>query len=214
VCTQERRSEHQHPLYRALEPGARCFKIGAQMLIGLLIVLGLFLQLVLLVICQTDQFFAQLLFGEPSPSKPAVAYPLELVGFGLVLAAVVELAYMLFTEEPDEALDPLLMGLAAATLLTVAQIKTDAAGWRIALLILVLSAAVGFLFFIRYAYPLTPRRRNPQEEEELRTLVERLERAESTLKAHINDLDRKQEELEAPLEEPPESPRDGQEPRS
>ena len=37
--------------------------------------------------------------------------PLELVSLGLMYAAGVELAYMLFTQGPDEAIGPVILGL-------------------------------------------------------------------------------------------------------
>src|SRR5205807_5850039 len=42
---------------------------------------------------------------------------LELIGAALVVAAAIELAYTLFTEGPDEALNPLMLGVASAALL-------------------------------------------------------------------------------------------------
>jgi hypothetical protein len=39
------------------------------------------------------------------------------IGIGLAAAAAIELAYTLFTDGPDEALDPLMLGLASTLLL-------------------------------------------------------------------------------------------------
>jgi len=50
--------------------------------------------------------------------KLAKMATLEVVAWALGYSAAVELAYMLFTEGPDEAVDPVIMGSAAAALLT------------------------------------------------------------------------------------------------
>ena len=47
---------------------------------------------------------------------------LEIVSHGLAYAAGVELAYMLFTPGPDEAVEPLILGLAAAILASTSKI--------------------------------------------------------------------------------------------
>ena len=44
-------------------------------------------------------------------------------GVGLAAAAALELAYTLFTPGPDEALDPLMLGLSATILLKLAAIE-------------------------------------------------------------------------------------------
>lgn len=44
------------------------------------------------------------------------------IGLGLAAAAALELAYTLFTPGPDEALDPLMLGLSATILLKLAAI--------------------------------------------------------------------------------------------
>lgn len=51
-----------------------------------------------------------------------------IIGLALVVAAAVELAYTLFTDGPDEALDPLMLGLSAALLLQLG--SADALDWR------------------------------------------------------------------------------------
>src|SRR5579862_7101183 len=49
---------------------------------------------------------------------------LRTVASGLALAAVVELTYTLFTEGPDEALDPLILGLSSFILLKLSDPAT------------------------------------------------------------------------------------------
>jgi hypothetical protein len=45
------------------------------------------------------------------------------VGLGLAIAAAIELAFTLFTDGPDEALDPLMLALSAAIILQLAKIE-------------------------------------------------------------------------------------------
>ena len=48
---------------------------------------------------------------------------LNLTGDALAAAAAVELVYTLFTKGPDEALDPLMLGLSAAALLSLGSVS-------------------------------------------------------------------------------------------
>ncbi len=72
---------------------------------------------------------------------------LNLVAIGLALSAGVELAYMLFTPGPDEAIEPLILGLSSATLLIIS--KIDGSSWEAALSVAVFSTAIVGLFWAR-----------------------------------------------------------------
>jgi hypothetical protein len=52
------------------------------------------------------------------------------VGGGLATAAAIELAYTLFTAGPDEALDPVMLGLSAALILQLGKAKSFRLGSR------------------------------------------------------------------------------------
>jgi hypothetical protein len=212
---QERSNEQEHWLYRNLGPPAQWVKIAVQMVIGLAIVVILAVKLSLHVCCTTDQgrtlspsvenvlanilptFLDESLISNILSSNVLSYFvesdPLTLIGSALVLSAGVELAYMLYTDHPDEALDPLILGLAAAALLVLHEIKDGTVSWQLALTlaltILVLSGAIGFLFYIRYSYAPTPSGQKPVKEE-LRRLEARLERAESALQTHLDSLER------------------------
>jgi hypothetical protein len=56
------------------------------------------------------------------PNVDAATLILRGIGVGLAAAAAVELAYTLFTPGPDEALDPLMLGLSATILFKLAAI--------------------------------------------------------------------------------------------
>lgn len=82
---------------------------------------------------------------------------LRVAAGGLALAAVVELTYTLFTEGPDEAIDPLILGLSSFVLLKISDPKTDLTlsnAGTIALLVL----ALGVLFLIRDRFIEKPKR--------------------------------------------------------
>jgi hypothetical protein len=82
---------------------------------------------------------------------------LRVVAVGLALAATVELAYTLFTDGPDEALDPLILGSSSFILIKISDPKTHLTmqnAGAFALFILVLGA----LFVIREVFIEKPKR--------------------------------------------------------
>jgi len=72
---------------------------------------------------------------------------LNLTGDALAAAAAVELVYTLFTRGPDEALDPLMLGLSAAALLSLGDVSKFDIKEGVALFLYAL--ALGILFLIR-----------------------------------------------------------------
>jgi hypothetical protein len=90
---------------------------------------------------------------------------LRTVASGLALAAVVELTYTLFTEGPDEALDPLILGLSSFILLKISDPKTGLSisnAGTFALLVLALAA----LFVLREQFIEKPKRERARIEGE------------------------------------------------
>jgi hypothetical protein len=82
---------------------------------------------------------------------------LRIIAVGLALAAVVELTYTLFTEGPDEALDPLILGLSSFILVKISGPDTGLTmsnSGAIALLVV----ALGALFVIREIFIERPKR--------------------------------------------------------
>ena len=77
------------------------------------------------------------------------------IGLALSIAAAIELAYTLFTPGPDEALDPLMLGLSAALILQLGRV--DNFNWTQALAALLYTGALGGLFAVRkYLLPKFP----------------------------------------------------------
>jgi hypothetical protein len=84
-----------------------------------------------------------------SDLDPSVAtkFILGVIGLALALATAVELAYTLFTDGPDEAVDPAILGLASAMLIQFSYVEHFYYGDAIATLLYV--AALAALFVIR-----------------------------------------------------------------
>lgn len=80
----------------------------------------------------------------------AEKHPLEIAGYFLALSACVELAYMLYTEGPDEAIEPVMLGFAAAALIVSA--GDSVVSYRSAVILVVLVAGIGYLFYLKKKY--------------------------------------------------------------
>ncbi|WP_345821410.1 hypothetical protein ABC766_05330 [Methylobacterium fujisawaense] len=74
---------------------------------------------------------------------------LALVGDGLMYSAGFELAYMLFTPGPDEAIEPVILGMAATILIIISDEKTD---WFDAVVPAALTLSIGFLFYLKKVF--------------------------------------------------------------
>jgi hypothetical protein len=132
----------KHPLYIRLKPIAEYFKIGLQMAIGGAIFIYLFHDLVVYIECSVLN---------PSQCDFSIRLPLAIVGYGLALSAGIELAYMLFTPGPDEAVEPLIHACASAALLAL---SSDLDSWQAVLTLAVLVASIGGLFWMRREFCL------------------------------------------------------------
>ncbi len=84
------------------------------------------------------------------PSPPNAHVTITVIASALAIAAGIELAYTLFTPGPDEALDPLMLGLSSGILLLVTMptdsslsVATQFSG------VLLGVVALGVLFLIR-----------------------------------------------------------------
>jgi len=85
-----------------------------------------------------------------APFAPSIAASVLVIASALAVAAAIELAYTLFTPGPDEALDPLMLGLSSGILFLItenANNKLSVAVQFSAVLLGVL--ALGVLFVIR-----------------------------------------------------------------
>ena len=95
-------------VYSAVAHHARNVKAVLQMIIGALAV------------CVVGWRFLEI---SVQTSHQATSLLIDGIGVGLAAAATLELAYTLFTSGPDEALDPLMLAVAAALLVQIARIE-------------------------------------------------------------------------------------------
>jgi hypothetical protein len=103
----ERKPAHRSSIYDLLAPHAKNVKAAFQMAIGLITVTVVIWQ-----------YLDSLGHGDP------IKLFLNGIGIGLAAAAALELAYTLFTDGPDEALDPLMLGLSSTLLLNLAGLSS------------------------------------------------------------------------------------------
>lgn len=78
---------------------------------------------------------------------PPAAIVFKLIADALAASTVIELAFTLFTPGPDEALDPVLLAVAAALLFQLG--KTDGFKWQEGAAIAFYSVSLGILFVVR-----------------------------------------------------------------
>ncbi|MGW5960658.1 hypothetical protein [Methylorubrum thiocyanatum] len=136
IAKTEEGEKRSKKLYAGLEPYAYLAKIYAQIITGFLIAL-------LLVI----KFFIPI-SKCPSQDLLGILYcknTLALVGDGLMYSAGFELAYMLFTPGPDEAIEPVILGMAATILIVISDDKTN---YFDALIPLSLVLSIWILFYL------------------------------------------------------------------
>jgi hypothetical protein len=84
-------------------------------------------------------------------------FALRFAGVGLALAAVVELMYTFFTDGPDEALDPLILGVSAFILIKISDPKTGLTVNNAGTVILLI-VALAALFVMREQFIEKPKR--------------------------------------------------------
>jgi hypothetical protein len=114
-------SERGPGVYSAVEYHARNVKAVLQMIIGVVAV------------CVVGWHFLEVPIQN---THQATSLLIDGIGVGLAAAAVLELAYTLFTSGPDEALDPLMLAVAAALLIQLAGLEgTPSLGKATALLL-------------------------------------------------------------------------------
>jgi hypothetical protein len=135
--TEVTKTKNPQVLYEKCRETAETCKIFLQMLIGVSIVILLGVKLFLKITQAHSASLLGVLATNPT---------LEIVGDALEVSAGIELAYMLFTPGPDEAIEPLIFGLAATALLVISDGNQT---YRASLMVLVLVASVGFLFWVR-----------------------------------------------------------------
>jgi hypothetical protein len=142
-----RSKKREHRYYRRWRPRAEKAKISIQFTIAIAICIILVCTVVswiwpsLILIVQGYTGVDLHFFSEH--------HPLQIVSYGLALSAGFELAYMLFTEGPDEAIEPLILGLSASLLYIIDLDKQDILVWEKTLVVIVFVIAIYILFVIK-----------------------------------------------------------------
>jgi hypothetical protein len=132
----------EHRLYAKWRDHAKYAKIVLQFWIGI----GLVLLLLIKLFCTLAHWHCD----APLIHQLVDLKTLELVANALEYSAGIELAYTLFTEGPDEAVEPVIMGLAAAMLLWIS--KVDTINILAACASLVFVIALAGLFLVRHYF--------------------------------------------------------------
>jgi hypothetical protein len=132
-------------VYHRYKPWAYEIKSAAQMIVGMATVGGLMYS------------FAHHidLKGHLGSAEDITRELLGGIGAGLAAAAVIDLAYTLFTPGPDEALDPLMLGLAASMLVLVGGLDTKDLSLGRAVGLLALGLLLTVLFVTRLMFAET-----------------------------------------------------------
>lgn len=119
-------------LYQWLRPWAHTAKTALQMIIGVAAAV-----VIVRSAMQHDGF-------------PDVAATTDKIAAALAVSAAIELAYTLFTPGPDEAIDPLMLGLSSGLLIISAKLHERPVPLGVALLLGVVG--LGVLFAIRHRF--------------------------------------------------------------
>ena len=139
-------AQSPNPLYAATKPIAYNVRTLLQFIVGLLIVVIIGMKLGLLLAganynvnySYPNDWAIFSLIGSGSI--------LFLVGQALAVSAAIELSYMLFTPGPDEAVDPLILGITSAALIVLSENNPH---WEDAVVVFTFSISLFLLFHLR-----------------------------------------------------------------
>lgn len=124
-------------LYRRFKPWAHGVKVLLQMLVAIGAVIDI------------GMHVAHSLSDNKGwvPLAPPATVSIQVIAYALAVAAAIELAYTLFTPGPDEALDPLMLGLSSGLLLLITSDRGSAVVQYSGVLVGVVALAA--LFIVR-----------------------------------------------------------------
>lgn len=137
-------------VYDSVQPIAEAIKAIVQMTIGVA-------ALIILVI--------QICIHLPTSAANIGDRALAIIGVALAVSAAVELAYTFFTDGPDEALDPLILGLSSFGLIEISRSAAELNTVAIPLLVIVVAIVV---LFIARKFLLEVRKEHATKAEDLK----------------------------------------------
>jgi len=111
---------------------------------------------------------------------------LTIIGLALIYSTAIELAYTLFTDGPDEAINPLILGLAAAILIGISDPKnfSVAGAGAASLFVLVLAA----LFIISHFFIQENQASKTQEKENTSETIDQSKASDGKRYKHVMSL--------------------------
>jgi transcriptional regulator with XRE-family HTH domain len=120
-------------LYKTVQGPAEAIKGYIQIIIGIAVIV----------------IFTYKFISHGTGQFEIVGSALSIVGYGLAVSAAVELAYTFFTKGPDEALDPLILGVSSFTLIAISIFDPRKLNTSDAIQVSLLALAILLLFFAR-----------------------------------------------------------------
>lgn len=137
-------------LYRFAARPAYLVKVICQMLLGLGLAIAMVTKIYMFILtdyqCEVD--------GSTLGNSIRCTNTLAILAYALALSAGFELAFRLFSEGLQGAIDPLILSVCSAFLMIVSSLSLDNVNWQIALLLTSLTLAVGVLLYCRERFSL------------------------------------------------------------
>lgn len=174
-----------HPLYKKTKPWARLAKIAGQMIIGIATAVAVVVAVAMrsgLLVGNSRTLGTSVLNADE-----LTAEVFAITAVGLAAAAALELAYTLYTPGPDEAIDPLLLGV-SSTFLFLAS-KSDHLDWQFGFSAVLVVIALFGLFRLQGKF----RQRYPDGEKD---------KSSSGVDERSEDADSQGDSAESPSERP------------
>ena len=132
-------------LYRFAARPAYLIKVICQMLVGLGIAIGLIAKVYMFVLTDYQCVADMNTLG----NRIRCGKTLAIMAYALALSGGFELAYRMFKEGINGAIDPLIIGVCSVFLLILSSLSLDNASWQIAMLLASLTLSVAALLFCR-----------------------------------------------------------------
>ncbi|MGB0895214.1 MAG: hypothetical protein ACPGUD_12470 [Parashewanella sp.] len=96
------------------------------------------------------------IFTQDKSNQIDLKYSLQVVSYGLGISAGIEMAYMLFTPGPDEAVEPIILGLASTFLYVLSSLDLEKSNLiHFSIILFTIGILIGGLFFIKDKYVST-----------------------------------------------------------
>jgi len=137
-------------LYRFAIRPVFLVKVICQMLLGLGLAIALIAKIYMFVLtdyrCMADVYS----MGNSIRCTDTLA----IMAYGLALSAGFELAYRMFNDGIQGAIDPLIVGVSSAFLLVVSSLSLENVNWQVAMLLTSLTLTIGALLYCRERFNL------------------------------------------------------------